>query len=261
MSSTTIVAVLALAIPMKESAPGLVGDDADPRGPAVRVVIVSSPSVGGVGRCSRPAVRSDRARPTVRPAGRAASGAVGAGELRCLRLADVSGLLEDRRDVGVGHECRPAALRPSRTGPRRGSPRSGRGRPSDPSIRARRACRRPSSRRRPGSGRCPRPCVVARIMTLLLRAVANCCSPLRIAGRSAGVSLILRSTAAPDIGRPLHFGVPEALNACASGIEGSGLSRSDDLVLQGPAGRRGTVRDARSWCRCAGCGGRRSSRR
>src|SRR3954453_17872770 len=82
MSSITILATLALAIPMNESAP---------------VWSVTTPP-----RAERPIGVG-----IVPP-----SRAVGAEEHRGLRLAQVPGLLEDGRHLGVGDELRPPVLGP-----------------------------------------------------------------------------------------------------------------------------------------------------
>src|ERR1700681_525652 len=87
MSSTTILATLALATPMKDSAP-------------VWSVIMPTRA----GRLSELLIV-------------ASSRLVGADEERGLRHADVAGFLQDRRDLGVGHEARPARFVPVEQGP------------------------------------------------------------------------------------------------------------------------------------------------
>src|SRR5689334_19615365 len=81
MSSITILATLTLAIPMNESAP---------------VWSVMTPT------------RAERLRRLVDVASRL----VGAEQLRGLRLAQVTGVLEDRRHLGVGDERGPAGVVP-----------------------------------------------------------------------------------------------------------------------------------------------------
>src|SRR3954447_681382 len=80
-SSITILATLALAMPMNDSAP---------------VWSVTRPTRAG--RLIVLIVRSSRP--------------VGADEVRGLRLFEVSGFLDDRQDLGVGDEVRPAGLVP-----------------------------------------------------------------------------------------------------------------------------------------------------
>src|SRR3954447_22147965 len=80
-SSITILATLALAMPMNDSAP---------------VWSVTRPTRAG--RLIVLIVRSSRP--------------VGADEVRGLQLVEVSGFLDDRQDLGVGDEVRPAGLVP-----------------------------------------------------------------------------------------------------------------------------------------------------
>src|SRR5689334_16767502 len=82
MSSITILVRFTLATPMNESAPVWSVTRPTRAGRLMELVIV------------------------------APSRAVGAEQQRGLGLADVSGLLEDRRDLGVGDELRPSGLVP-----------------------------------------------------------------------------------------------------------------------------------------------------
>ena len=127
MSSITILATLALAMPMKDRAP---------------VWSVMRPTrAGRLMRCSSSAPHA-----SYEPRSSAACG-----------LAEVAGLLEDRRDLGVGHEVRPARLVPVEQRP--DAVLLGGVAEHRRALRAvqRRACRRPSCRTRPGTGRRPRP--------------------------------------------------------------------------------------------------------
>src|SRR5437016_11118924 len=82
MSSITILVTFTLAMPMKDSAP--------------------------VWSVMRP-IRAGR---LIVPVIVASSRAVGAEKARGFGLAQVSGLFEDRRDLGVGHELRPTGFVP-----------------------------------------------------------------------------------------------------------------------------------------------------
>src|SRR5439155_22205757 len=81
ISSITILATLALAIPMNESGP--VWSVIRPTRAGRLIVLIVAPS---------------------RP--------VGTEEGRGLRLVEVAGFLDDRHDLGVGHEVRPPGLVP-----------------------------------------------------------------------------------------------------------------------------------------------------
>src|SRR5439155_1416397 len=82
MSSITILVTFTLAMPMKDSAPVWSVMRPTRAGRLIVLVIVAS------------------------------SRAVGAEKAGGFGLAEVSGLLEDRRDLGVGHEFRPTGLVP-----------------------------------------------------------------------------------------------------------------------------------------------------